>query len=85
MLDYDGDRGQFIADIPNTGKYCFELSDAEAVPEVVKFSSFGQFSNMRFDIVFCCEVLEHYHQRQSKKSFFQQFVRDVLLFFFRAE
>jgi SAM-dependent methyltransferase len=59
MLDYGGDRGQFIPDVPNTEKYCFELSDAEPLPQVVKFSSFDQFSNMKFDIVLCSEVLEH--------------------------
>jgi len=66
ILDFGGDRGQFIPDIPNTEKYCFELSDAEPISEVVKFSAFEQIINIKFDLILSSAVFEHLSEPEAE-------------------
>ena len=44
VLDYGGDRGQFIPDHFGKERYVFEVSNSEMVPGVVKISSPGRTS-----------------------------------------
>ena len=59
VLDYGGDRGQFIPQSLGLSKYVFELS--EAVPEagVTRVGSERELSAMRFDFILALGVLEH--------------------------
>ena len=56
VLDYGGDRGQFIPDHLGTERYVFEISDATPVPGVTRLRSVEQ---KRFDFVMLAHVLEH--------------------------
>ncbi len=59
VLDYGGDRGQFIPHSLGTDKYVFELSDAEPVDGVSRIGSEQEMSAMKFDLIMALGVLEH--------------------------
>lgn len=56
VLDYGGDRGQFIPDGLGTERYVFEISDATPVPGVTRLES---VKGRQFDFVMLAHVLEH--------------------------
>lgn len=56
VLDYGGDRGQFIPDYLGTERYVFEISDATPVPGVSRLES---VEGKQFDFVMLAHVLEH--------------------------
>ncbi len=56
MLDYGGDRGQFIPDGVGTDRYVYELSNAVPVEGVTCLES---VENRQFDFVMLAHVLEH--------------------------
>lgn len=57
VLDYAGDRGQYIPDDVRQ-KFVFDMSDAEPVQGVTKLSA-GDLENRRFDVVMAFNILEH--------------------------
>jgi SAM-dependent methyltransferase len=59
VLDYGGDRGQFIPKPLGTEKFVFELSDAVPEPGVSRIGSQQELSTMKFDIIMALGVLEH--------------------------
>jgi len=56
VLDYGGDRGQFIPDNLGEERYVFEISDAEPVDGVCRIES---VDGRQFDFVMLAHVLEH--------------------------
>jgi len=56
VLDYGGDRGQFIPDQLGSMRYVFEISDATTVPGVTRLES---VERKQFDLVMLAHVLEH--------------------------
>lgn len=56
MLDYGGDRGQFIPENLGTARFVYELSDAKPVEGVVRLTS---MEGRQFDFVMMAHVLEH--------------------------
>lgn len=56
VLDYGGDRGQFIPDNIGTERYVYEISDAPAVDTVQRLQS---VEGRQFDFVMLAHVLEH--------------------------
>jgi SAM-dependent methyltransferase len=59
VLDYGGDRGQFIPKSLGAEKFVFELSDAEPEPGVVRIGSEQDLKGMKFDFIMALGVLEH--------------------------
>ena len=59
VLDYGGDRGQFIPPTIGRRKYVFELSDAVPVDGVNRLHSEGEIEPNSFNLVMLCCVLEH--------------------------
>jgi SAM-dependent methyltransferase len=59
VLDYGGDRGQFIPQSVGTEKFVFELSDAVPVPGVTRIASEQELNTMKFDFIMTLGVLEH--------------------------
>jgi SAM-dependent methyltransferase len=59
VLDYGGDRGQFIPKSLGTEKFVFELSDAVPEPGVNRIGSEQELNGMRFDFIMALGVLEH--------------------------
>ena len=56
VLDYGGDRGQFIPEGVGTERYVYELSSAEPAKGVVRLTS---VEGRQFDFVMLAHVLEH--------------------------
>ncbi len=59
VLDYGGDRGQFIPQSLGSEKFVFELSDAVPEPGVTRIGTEQQLDTMKFDFVMALGVLEH--------------------------
>jgi SAM-dependent methyltransferase len=59
VLDYGGDRGQFIPKSLGTEKFVFELSDAEPEPGVHRIGSEQELNRWKFDFIMALGVLEH--------------------------
>ena len=58
VLDYGGDKGQFIPTELGEKKYVFEVSDQQPVEGVVRLGT-KQALRRQFDLVMLCHVLEH--------------------------
>jgi hypothetical protein len=56
VLDFGGDRGQFIPEDLGTARFVYELSDAKPVEGVKRLTS---LEGMQFDLVMMTGVLEH--------------------------
>jgi SAM-dependent methyltransferase len=59
VLDYGGDRGQFIPKSLGTEKFVYELSDAEPEPGVSRIGSEQELNSRKFDFIMALGVLEH--------------------------
>ncbi|MDD5020753.1 MAG: methyltransferase domain-containing protein [Endomicrobiaceae bacterium] len=60
VLDFGGDRGQFIPDqLTNINKYVYEISDVNTVNGVKKISKEAELLKYKYDLIMCCHVLEH--------------------------
>jgi hypothetical protein len=59
VLDYGGDRGQFMPPTVGRRRFVFELSDAEPVAGVTRIASELELDGMTFDLILALGVLEH--------------------------
>lgn len=59
VLDYGGDRGQFIPQSLGREKFVYELSDAVPEPGVTRIGSESELKGMKFDFIMVLGVLEH--------------------------
>uniref|UniRef100_E6PD92 Uncharacterized protein n=1 Tax=mine drainage metagenome TaxID=410659 RepID=E6PD92_9ZZZZ len=59
VLDYGGDRGQFIPDDIASDKYVFDISGAVPEAGVTALSSVTDLRKNRYDLIMLCHVLEH--------------------------
>jgi hypothetical protein len=59
ILDYGGDRGQFIPVALGKLKFVFEVSAATPVDGVTRIGSNAELQERRFDFLLLCGVLEH--------------------------
>jgi SAM-dependent methyltransferase len=58
VLDWGGDRGQFIPD-DFANKYVFDVSGVQPLDGIVAISSERELGGMHFDVVMLAHVLEH--------------------------
>lgn len=58
VLDFGGDRGQFIPAQLGREKFVFELSDAVPESGVMRLGK-AEVATRRFEFLMCCGVLEH--------------------------
>ena len=60
VLDFGGDRGQFIIDeLNHAKKYVFDISGVDAVENVEKINDLAECKRHKYDLIMCCHVLEH--------------------------
>jgi SAM-dependent methyltransferase len=56
VLDYGGDKGQYIPTFINVKKYVYDISNIQPVEGVIGLTNINK---MEFDFIMCCHVLEH--------------------------
>lgn len=60
LLDYGGDKGQYIPKyFRNAEKYVFEISGSQVEEGVILLNNLEQVKKKKFDFIMCCQVLEH--------------------------
>jgi hypothetical protein len=59
VLDFGGDQGQLIQDLPVANKYVYDISGVEKRPGIVGISDFAGCLAHRYDLIVCSNVLEH--------------------------
>jgi hypothetical protein len=81
VLDYGGDRGQFIPDHLGNERYVFEISDATPVPGVTRLVSVEQKT---FDFVMLTHVLEHCSEPVKVVDELKQLANDRTIYYFEV-
>jgi SAM-dependent methyltransferase len=81
VLDYGGDRGQFIPDHIGTERYVFEISDATTVPGVTRLESVEQ---KQFDLVMLTHVLEHCSEPLKFVQELKRLANDRTIYYFEV-
>lgn len=60
VLDYGGDRGQFIIDeLSDAKRFVYEISGIAPEPGIESLLSIEECRKRRYDLIMCCHVLEH--------------------------
>jgi hypothetical protein len=60
VLDYGGDRGQFIIDeLSKAQRYVYEISETTPESGIISLESIEECRKRRYDLIMCCHVLEH--------------------------
>ncbi|MES2355319.1 MAG: methyltransferase domain-containing protein [Pseudomonadota bacterium] len=59
VLDYGGDRGQFIPEDVAEERFVYEVSNAVPIPGVQNISSEKELDGRRYQLIMLCHVLEH--------------------------
>jgi len=57
-LDFGGDRGQMLKDLPDSKKWVIDMSGTNCEPWAKRGSAATEFEG-KCDFVMCCQVLEH--------------------------
>jgi hypothetical protein len=81
VLDYGGDRGQFIPEGVGTEHYVYELSNAEPAKDVVRLSS---VEGRQFDFVMLAHVLEHCSEPKQILQLLRPLGHEKTLFYFEV-
>ena len=59
VLDYGGDRGQFLPVLPGLDRFVYDISGVAPEPDVTAFSSEAELDGRTFDAIVISQVLEH--------------------------
>ncbi len=59
VLDFGGDQGQLIQDLPVAEKYVYDISGVEKRPGIVGLTHFAECLTRCYDLIVCSNVLEH--------------------------
>jgi Methyltransferase domain len=81
VLDYGGDRGQFIPESLGTERYVYEISDAKTVEGVEHLNS---VNGRQFDFVILAHVLEHCSEPRQILQLLKPLAHDRTLFYFEV-
>ena len=81
VLDYGGDRGQFIPEHLGTERYVFEISDATPVSGVSRLES---VERKQFDFVMLAHVLEHCSEPLRIVDELKQLANDQTIYYFEV-
>ncbi len=83
VLDYGGDKGQFIPEGIGANKYVYELSDVLPLPGTVKLND-GNIHDHRYDLIMLCHVLEHCSDPSGMLGKIKQLVQGTTFFYFEV-
>lgn len=59
VLDFGGDKGQLIEQLPFALKYVYDISSVAARKGIMAFSDFADCAKCQYDLIVCSHVLEH--------------------------
>lgn len=60
LLDYGGDKGQFIPkEFVNAKKYVYEVSGNQVIDGIKLLKNLQDVNKIKWDFIMCCQVLEH--------------------------
>lgn len=59
ILDFGGDKGEFIPDFPAVNKYVYDISGVEPIDGIISITSQNDLKNYTWDLILCSHVLEH--------------------------
>lgn len=59
ILDYGGDRGQFLPTLPGVERFVYDISGVFPEPGVIAFASERELEGRTFDAIVISQVLEH--------------------------
>lgn len=72
VLDFGGDKGQFIPpEFTKSNRYVYEISNPQVVEGVTLITNNNELQNYKWDIIFCNMVMEHL---SDIKSYFRTLV-----------
>ena len=79
VLDYGGDRGQFIpGEFAHADRYVYDISNVPLLPGIKRVSDI----TTKFDIIMCCHVLEHVSDPHEVIDRIMQFSHSGTKFYF---
>lgn len=81
VLDYGGDRGQFIPENVGKNRFVYELSDAKPAPDVTRLNS---VAGRTFDLIMLAHVLEHCSEPLQMIQLLQPLGHANTLFYFEV-
>ena len=59
VLDYGGDRGQFLPDEPGLARFVYDISGVKPEPGVTAYAAEAELTGQTFDGIVISQVLEH--------------------------
>ena len=72
VLDFGGDKGQFIPDeFASAKRYVYDISGVNVLDGINRIDDFQQLSEIPWDFIMCCHVMEHLPDIQ---AYFRQLV-----------
>lgn len=81
VLDYGGDRGQFIPDGVGSERFVYEISDVKPVDSVVRLSS---VEGRKFDFIMLAHVLEHCSEPRDILQLLKPLAHGNTIFYFEV-
>jgi len=85
VLDYGGDRGQFIPpDFSDAEKYVFEISGLKPISGVKSIMKLSESKHRKFDFIMCCHLLEHVPYPSQIIRNIKRFAQKDTIFYFEV-
>jgi hypothetical protein len=85
VLDYGGDRGQFIPDVfSRAEKYVYDISGKKAISGIKKIRKAPKTGGKKFDFIMCCHLLEHVSKPRTLIYRIKQFAHKGTVFYFEV-
>lgn len=82
VLDYGGDRGQFIIDeLSGAKRYVYEISGVATEHGIESISTIEDCQIRKYDLIMCCHVLEHVSDPLKEMMTMVEMVDDDALFY----
>jgi len=85
ILDYGGDKGQFIIDeLQHADRFVYDISKVDPVPGVHIINDISESQSHKFDFITCSMVLEHVSYPLDVLSNLKKFAHDKSIFYFEV-
>jgi hypothetical protein len=83
VLDFSGDKGQFIPDeLVHADRYVYEISGVAPLPGIKLIRDLSESRGRKFDLIMCCHVLEHVVDPVTIIEQLKRFAHGATVFYF---